>query len=159
MRRTAGLGVVVVAVAAVGAAHADRGLHPAEPAGEYMTTVVKEKLAGEYDVVWRSLYPAHQRVASLDAYVGCEGLTPPAGALVAIRVLRVFHERIAVAGLARKVMTRAVRVRVMVASPAFPLFPVALVQTFHAIAVERQWRWILSREQYAYYKAGTCPYA
>jgi hypothetical protein len=159
MRKITCLGLALVALGAAGVAQADRRVQPAEPAGEYMSTIVREKLASEYAVAWRSLYPAHQRVASLDAYVGCEGLMPPAGALVGIRVLRVFDERIAVAGVARKVMSRAVRVRVLVASPAFPLFPVAIVQTFHAIAVDRQWKWILSRDQYAYYRAATCPYA
>jgi hypothetical protein len=153
------LGVAVAALAGAGVAQGDRGLRPAEPAGEYMTGIVKEKLTNQYDVAWQSLYPAHQRVASLDAYVGCESLTPSAGDLVALKVQRVFDERIAVAGVARKVLTRAVRVRVVIASPVFTMFPVAIVQTFHAIAVAGQWRWILSRDQYAYYSSGSCPYA
>ena len=152
------LGVAVAALAAAGIAQADRGLRPAEPAGQYMTGIVKEKLANQYDMAWESLYPAHQRIASRDAYIACESLTPPAGDLVAIKVQRVFDERIAVAGAARKLMTRAVRVRVVIASPVFTLFPVAIVQTFHAIAVQGQWRWILSRDQYAYYSSGTCPW-
>lgn len=153
------LGVAAAALAVAGMAQADRGLRPAEPAGEYMTTIVKEKLANEFDLAWQSLYPAHQRVASLDAYVACESLTEPAGTLVGVKVLRVFDERIAVAGVARKLLTRAVRVRVAVASPTFPLYPVRIVQTFHAIAVQGQWKWILSRDQYAYYSDGSCPYA
>lgn len=153
------LGVAVAALAGAGLAQADRGLRPAEPAGAYMTGIVKEKLANQYDIAWDSLYPAHQRVASRDAYIACESLTPPAGDLVAIKVQRVYDERIAVAGVARKVMTRAVRVRVVIASPVFTPFPVAIVQTFHAIAVQGQWRWILSRDQYAYYSSGSCPYA
>jgi hypothetical protein len=153
------LGVAVAALGAAGLAQADRGLRPAEPAGQYMTTIVKQKLESRYDLAWQSLYPAHQRVASLDAYVACESLTPEAGTLVGIKAVRVYDERIAVAGVARKVMTRAVRVRVMVASPTFPLFPVTIVQTFHAIAVGGQWKWILSYDQYGYYSSGGCPYA
>jgi hypothetical protein len=141
------------------AARADRGLHPAEPAAAYMTTIVKEKLTNQYELAWQSLYPAHQRVASLEAYVECESLTPPAGALIAIKVVRVFDERIALAGIKRKLMTRAVRVRVVVASPVFTLYPVTITQTFHAIAVRGQWKWILSADQYAYYSAGSCPYS
>jgi hypothetical protein len=153
---------VVVAVAALAGtplAYADRGLRPAEAAGKYMTSIVKEKLAGEYELAWESLYPPHQRVASLEAYVACEGLTPPAGTLTAFKVLRVFDERIAVAGAKRKLMTRAVRVRVAVASPLYTLHPVTITQTFHAIAVRGQWKWILSTDQYAYYSAGSCPYS
>jgi hypothetical protein len=150
---------VAAALVAAGIAQADRGLRPAEPAGTYMKEVVKQKLGNEFDLAWQSLYPPHQRVASLDAYVACESLTEPAGTLVAINVLRTFDERISVAGEQRRLMTRAVRLRVAVASPLFTLYPVTITQTFHAIAVKGQWKWILSREQYAYYSAGTCPYA
>ena len=141
-----------------GVAPADRGNRPVEPAGTYMTTIVKQKLASEYGLAWQSLYPSHQRVATLEAYVGCESLVPRPGTLVAVKVLRVFNERIRVAGEPGKLKTRAVRVRVAIASPAFPLFPVTIVNTFHAIAVDGRWTWILSRDQYAYYSAGTCPY-
>lgn len=78
---------------------------------------------------------------------------------MAIKVLRVFDERIRVADEPRKLKTRAVRVRVAVASPAFTLFPVMIVQTFHAIAVDGLWKWILNRDQYTYYSAGACPYS
>ena len=138
-------------------AQADPGVRPAEPAGKYMTAVVKQKLANEYDLAWQSLYPPHQRVASQEAYVACESLTPPAGPLAAIKVLRTFDERIRIAGASRKVMTRAVRMRVAVAVPEFP-FPIMIDQTFHAVAVAGQWKWILSADQYAYYSEESCPY-
>jgi hypothetical protein len=156
-----GLSIVVagVALAAIGAAQADRGVRPAEPAGKYMAGIVEQKITNEYDLAWQSLYPPHQRVASLDAYVACESMTPAAGDLIGVKVLRTFDERIRVAGLQRKLMTRAVRVRVMVASPITRPFPVTIEQTFHAIAVKRQWKWILSADQYAYYSEGTCPYS
>src|SRR5262249_7763588 len=120
------MAVGVAALAAAGIGQADRGLRPAEPAGEYMTDVVKQKLATQYDLAWQSLYPPHQRVASLDAYVACEGLTPDAGTVVGVKVLRVFDEKIAVAGAKRKLMTRAVKMRVVVASPVFTSFPVTI---------------------------------
>ena len=153
------IAVAGVALAAVGAAQADRGVHPAEPAGKYMAGIVEQKITNQYDLAWQSLYAPHQRVASLDAYVACESLTPAAGPLAAIKVLRTFDERIRVAGLQRKLMTRAVRVRVKVVSPYTTPFPVTIEQTFHAIAVKGQWKWILSADQYAYYSEGTCPYS
>ena len=153
------IAVAGVALAAVGAAQADRGVRPAEPAGKYMAGIVEQKITNQYDLAWQSLYPAHQRVASFDAYVACESLTPAAGSSSRIRVLRTFDERIRVAGLKRKLMTRAVSVRVKVASPYTTPFPVTIEQTFHAIAVKGQWKWILSADQYAYYSEGTCPYS
>jgi hypothetical protein len=140
-------------------ARGDTGKWPAEPAGAYMTTIIEQKLANEYDVAWQSLYPPHQRAATLAAYVECESRTGQAGTSLGVKVLRVFDERIRVAGEPRRIRTRAVRVRVAVASPLFPAFPVTVVQTFHALAVAGQWKWILSRDQYAYYRAGDCPYA
>jgi len=153
------IAVAGVAFAAIGAAQADRGVRPAEPAGKYMAGIVEQKITNEYDLAWQSLYPPHQRVASRDAYVACESLTPAAGDLIGVKVLRTFDERIRVAGLQRKLMTRAVRVRVKVVSPYTTPFPVTIEQTFHAIAVKGQWKWILSADQYAYYSEGTCPYA
>jgi hypothetical protein len=141
-----------------GTAEPDGGNLPAEPAGTYMKTIVRQKLASEYDLAWQSLYPHHQLVARLETYVDCESLVPGPLTLVAVKVLRVFDERIRVAGEPRKLKTRAVRVRVAVSSPEFPLFPVTIVKTFHAIAVDGRWTWILSSDQYAYYNAGTCPY-
>jgi hypothetical protein len=124
-----------------------------------MVSVVKQKLANEYELAWESLYPPHQRVAALGAYVGCESLVPSAGTLVGVKVVRTFDERIRIAGRRGTLKTRAVRVRVTVASPEFTLFPVTVAQTFHAVALRGQWRWILSEEQYANYSAGTCPYS
>ena len=48
---------------------------------------------------------------------------------------------------------------VLVASPITRPFPVTIEQTFHAIAVKGQWKWILSADQYAYYSEGPCPYS
>jgi hypothetical protein len=157
-RISVSIALIAAALAVEATAQADRGVRPAEPAGKYMTGIVKLKLANDYGRAWQSLYPRHQRIAPVDAYVACESLVPPAGTLVGLRVLRTFDESIRVAGERHKVKTRAVRVRVAVASPAFPLFPVTVAQTFHAIAVDGRWRWILSEDQYGYYSEGTCPY-
>jgi hypothetical protein len=150
---------MLVALASSAVAHADRGVRPAEPAGSYMASIVKQKLDNDYASAWQTLYPPHQRVASLEAYVACESLVPSPGTLVGVRVLRTFNERIRVAGALKRVRTRAVRVRVSVSLPDFPLFPVVVDQTFHAVAVKRHWRWILSPDQYANYSAGVCPYS
>ena len=141
------------------AASADPGRLPIEPVGAYMASVVREKLAGEYASAWETLYPPHQAVAPLDAYVGCETLIPTAGTLVGVKVLHVFRESILIAGTHAAQATRAVQLRVVVASPVFTLFPLAVTETFHAVPLRGRWRWILSRDQYAYYSTGTGPYA
>jgi len=153
------LGIAAAALSSVTAAAARPTPRPPEDgAGKLMTTIVRKKLASRYDLAWETLYPAHQRVATREAYVGCESLIRSPGKVAAVRVMRVFRERIWVAGESRKLMTKAVRVRVIVIAPYVP-FPVVVAQTFHALRVDGRWRWILSPEQWAYYSAGTCPNA
>jgi hypothetical protein len=151
------IATAMVALGAAGTATAGRGVRPAEPAGSYMVSVVKQKLTSDYATAWKTLYAAHQRVASLDAYVACESLAPDAGTMRSVRALRTYNERIPVAGKGGMTATKAVDVRVTVDSPLVT-FPVVIEQTFHAIKVSGRWRWILSFDQYRYYSAGECPY-
>jgi hypothetical protein len=153
--RGAASAAVLIAVAAVAGSPAAAA--PSPGAGRFLTEIVREKIEGDYPQAWESLYPAHQRVASQDAYVGCESLVPTTGTLVGVRATRVYSERIRVAGGSRKVESKAVRVRVSVLPTAW-LMPVVVSQTFHAVAVGGRWTWILSADQYGYYSAGTCPY-
>jgi hypothetical protein len=132
---------------------------PPDPAGKYMVSVVRDKIESRYSSAWETLYPPHQRVASLEAYVACESLVPSPGTLVGVKALRIFNETIHVAGQRLPISTRAVKVRVSVASPLVGLIPVVIVQTFHAVRVSRHWTWILSSDQYANYSAGACPYS
>ena len=60
-------------------------------------------------------------------------------------MLRTFDESMQVAGQRWELLTRAVKVRVSVAALDFPLFPVVLKPTFHAIAVNGQWTWSCAR--------------
>lgn len=160
MNRLACMGIAAVAgLAIVGGAGAHANPRPPESgAGRFMVSVVRQKMQGRYDLVWQSLYPAHQRVASREAYVACESLIPSPGRLAGVRTLRVFRERIDVAGQTRPVLSNAVIVRVRVRSPLLPV-TIRIVQTFHAIRVGGRWTWILSPEQYEYYSTGACPYA
>jgi len=152
------IATAAAALAVAGTAAADRGVRPAEPAGTYMVSVVKEKLSADYASAWKTLYPRHQRVATHDAYVACESLTPDAGTMLSVSALRAYNERIPVAGRGGMTRTKAVDVRVTVDSPLVT-FPVVIEQTFHAISVNGRWRWILSHDQYRYYRDGDCPYA
>ena len=132
---------------------------PATGAGKFMKTVVSEKLGRRYDLVWETLYPRHQQVASREAFVDCESRIPWPGAdSSSVRVLRVFRERFRVAGESRKLETTAVHVRVTGVASGLPV-PFVVEKTFHALRVGGRWKWILSPDQYAYYNSGTCPYA
>src|SRR5512133_576691 len=136
------IAAATASLAVAGTAMAGPGVRPMEP-GPYMVSVVKQKLSSDYATAWETLYPAHQRIATRDAYVACESLTPDAGTMRSVRALRTYNERIPVAGKGGLTKTRAVDVRVTVDSPLVP-FPVVIEQTFHAIKVSGRWRWILS---------------
>jgi hypothetical protein len=153
---TAAAAAVALAISGSAGAHADARPHGS--AGRFMVKIVREKVEGRYDLAWQRLYPLHQQVASLDAYVACESLVPSPGTLAGVRVLRTFGETIQVAGQPQPIKTRAVRLRIRILSSVWPV-PIAVVQTFHAIAVSGRWTWILSSDQYDYYSAGVCPYA
>ncbi len=123
-----------------------------------MATIAREKLARQFDVAWETLYPPHQLVATREAYVACESLIPWSGKVAAVHIVRVFPERIWIAGAPRKLPTEAVSMRITVVATTLPI-PVVIAQTYHAIRVRDHWSWILSPEQYADYSARTCPYA
>jgi hypothetical protein len=154
--RGAASAAVLMAVAAVACSPAAAA--PVPGVSRFMTEIVREKLDGDYARAWESLYPAHQRVATRDAYVACESQVPDMGTHVSVRATRVSSERIRVAGSARHIRSKAVRVRVSVL-PTGWLVPVVVSQTFHAIPVIGRWTWILSADQFGYYSAATCPYA
>jgi hypothetical protein len=130
------------------------GWRPTSPS----TAIAREKLTRQFEVAWASLYSPDQEVATREAYVACESLVPWSGRVAFVRVVHVFNERIWIAGAPQRLPTKAVRMRVTVVATSVPI-PVVIAQTFHAIRVGGDWRWILSQGQYAYYCAGTCPYA
>ena len=88
--------------------------------------------------------------------MACESLIPWSGTVAAVHIVRVFPERIWIAGAPRKLATEAVSMRITVVATTLPI-PVVIAQTYHTIRVRDHWSWILSPEQYAYYSARTLP--
>lgn len=127
---------------------------PGDP-GAFVAQLVREIAANDYAGAWTTLHPAHQRVASLDAYVACEGMSPIPGKLTSVRVLGVTDKQVSVAGENGAVTAKAVRVRLAIAGAGPD--PVVLTHTSHAVAVAGHWTWILPRERFAEYRAGRCP--
>jgi hypothetical protein len=121
-----------------------------------MTSLIREKATGEYELAWKSLHPFHQRVAPRNRYIRCENKTVFPGRLLKVSVLRVKEEPVLIAGKTRTVDSEAVTIRVSVASPGIPQ-PVVVTDTQHAIPVAGHWTWILTKGNYALYKAGHCP--
>jgi hypothetical protein len=121
-----------------------------------MSSLIRQKATGQYDLAWKSLHPSHQRVAPEKIYVRCENLTVFPGRLIKVSVLRVKDEPVLIAGAKESVASKAVTLRVAVNSPGIPK-PVVVTDTYHAVAVDGRWTWILTKENFAEYKAGRCP--
>ena len=73
-------------------------LRPPDHAGLFMVGVIRQKMLGEYEQVWQTLFPRHQRVAEQAEYAGCAELVSAPGTLVGVRALRVYPQRIRIAG-------------------------------------------------------------
>jgi hypothetical protein len=121
-----------------------------------MSSLIREKAMGQYDLAWESLHPLHQEVAPEKVYVRCENLTVFPGHLIRVSVVRVIDEPVQIAGETESVPSKAVTLKVSVNSPGIPR-PVVVKDTYHAVAVEGHWTWLLTKKNFAQYKAGTCP--
>jgi hypothetical protein len=129
---------------------------PAEGVGLFMTSLIREKATGQYQLAWKSLHPFHQRIAPRVEYVHCENQTAFPGTLLKVSVVHVKDEPVLIAGESHTVDSKAVTIRVSVRSPGLPR-PVVVVDTYHAVPVGGHWTWILTRNNFAEYKSGHCP--
>jgi hypothetical protein len=129
---------------------------PSTGAGLFMTSLIREKALGQYELAWKSLHPFHQRVAPRGEYVQCENRTAFPGRLLKVSVVRVQNEPVLIAGEERTVSSKAVTIRVSVDYPGLNK-PVVVTDTYHAVAVGGHWTWILTRGNFDRYRTGQCP--
>lgn len=149
------LGAALLAAAGCGGSSSSAG-PPGQTPGLFMSSLIRQKATGQYDLAWKSLHPLHQQVAPEKVYVKCENQTVFPGRLIKIAVVKVKDEPVRIAGERASVASKAVTLRVSVNSPGIPK-PVVVTDTYHAIAVDGHWTWILTAENFAEYKAGHCP--
>jgi len=127
---------------------------PGDPGG-FMTGLIQEIAANDYAGAWATLHPAHQRVATREAYVACEAQSPIPGQLSSVDVLDVSDKQVRVAGETGTVAGKAVRLELSIAGGGPD--PIVVAHTSHAVAVAGHWTWILPPERFAAYRAGRCP--
>ena len=147
--------VATVVVAGCGGGSSNTAAQSEGP-GLFMSSLIREKATGQYDLAWKSLHPLHQEVAPEKVYVRCENLTVFPGRLIKVSVVRVIDEPVQIAGEKDSVPSKAVTLKVSVNSPGIPK-PVVVTDTYHAVSVDGRWTWILTKDNFAQYKAGTCP--
>ncbi len=128
---------------------------PADDPVAFLRGVVTKIAANDYEAAWLTLHPAQQRVATRQAYVHCEQLSPIPGHLDSIRLVRSVTERISVAGGDRAVDSKAATFRVKITEPALK-DEVVVPMTVHAVAVDGHWRWILSPKRFELYRSKSC---
>jgi hypothetical protein len=129
---------------------------PDQDPGLFMAALIREKATGQYELAWKSLNPLHQRVASRTDYIQCENQTVFPGVLKRVEVIGVKDDPVVIAGETDSVAAKAVTLRVSVNSPGIRK-PVVVTDTYHAVPVHGRWTWLLTRENFAEYKAGRCP--
>lgn len=128
---------------------------PRETPAHFLTRVVGRIVADDYELAWKSLYPAHQEVAPRSEYVDCELQTPIGLKLRSVDVLRVAERR-------RRIPGESVRVPVTSVTLRLVLFDASLQTTgivtdaFTAVAVGNRWTWILTPSRYALYRSDGC---
>jgi hypothetical protein len=125
-------------------------------AERFFLETIEEKLRGDWDRAWRSLYPLHQRIATRDAFVRCEARTPFSAPLQALRVVDVRDAGVHVPGRPRPVPGVAVDVVVELRWYG-PRDPIVFRHTFHLVPVRGRWAWLLSRSRYRLYERHACP--
>jgi hypothetical protein len=150
VRRGALVVLAVAALAGCGGGGGAEQERPDEDAGAFMTRLVREVAAGEYEQAWESLHPVHQRVARRSQYAACEQRDHIPGTVAGIAVLRVVDERVEVPGEKGTSAGAAITLRFRIGADD-------VTDTFHAVAVGRVWAWVLPEARYEAYRAGRCP--
>ena len=149
----AALVLAVAAPSAVAGGSGSADVPPLRSAGPFLLSEVSAKVAGNWGTVWRSLYPRHQRVAPLAAFVRCERETGFPGPMKSLRVIRARAALVRVPGEGRPVPGASVTVAIELGSYG-PRDAIAWTHTFHLAAVHGRWAWLLSPSRYRLYRDG-----
>src|SRR5262249_3370040 len=102
MLRKFGLALLITATAsAIATVAVARALAPSPSPGDpvsFLRATIAQIAANEYAEAWTTLEPVQQGLVPRGRYVRCESASPIPGVLSSLRVLRVSHEEIRVAG-------------------------------------------------------------
>jgi hypothetical protein len=149
------LGVATVAALALGGSSRAAQRPPLDTAAGFFLQEARDKIDGDWNAAWRTLYPLHRQVASRSEFVHCERANPFPAPLKSLRVVRVRNAPVRVPGLARPVAGVAVDVHVELVWFG-PRDPIVLRHTFHLVPVHGRWTWLLSADRYRLYRAHAC---
>ena len=128
---------------------------PSEDPGDFEKEIVTQSRFGQYGRVWQTLHPSHQAVASRAEFVACQSQTTPFEGKLEIEVVETSDEPFRIPGQTSDVPSKAVTLRYTVKVPGVDE-PQTATSTTHVVAVDGQWRWILTPKDYKAYKANRC---
>jgi hypothetical protein len=129
---------------------------PEQDAGDYMKELTERALRGQYGRNWETLHPAHQAVVTREKYDSCERQSNESlGTKIDIAVVETYEEPVLVKG-SGTVDSTAITLRFTYDNPLTGE-EVQEHATVHAVAVDGEWRWILTPQDYDAYAKGTCP--
>lgn len=150
--------VATIANAAGSSAARRNSAHPWPPvdtAPAFLLGEFRDKLDGDWNAAWRTLYPLHRRIVSRIEFVGCERITPFAAPLKALHVVGVHRALVRVPGLAQPIPGVAIDVHVELRWYG-PRDPIVFRHTFHLVPVHGHWTWLLSESRYRLYVTHRC---
>jgi hypothetical protein len=110
--------------------------------------LVVQMVRDDYARAWLTLHPAHKAVAGRWEYADCEIMTPIPGRITSLRVTGVTDRRVDLPGVGR-VAGKAIAFRLV-------LNDLVITHTANVVAVDGEWRWILTPERYELYRANGC---
>src|SRR5262249_34648025 len=135
-----------------------RALQPSPSPGDpvaFLRETIAQIAANDYAKAWETLEPVQRGLVSRSRYVRCESASPIPGVLSSLRVLRVRHEEIHVAGTSGRTRAVAVTFRIAISEPTLH-DSVAVVHTVHAVERDGRWAWILTPSRLALDSSPTC---
>lgn len=130
---------------------------PTEDLGAFFRRRIEYDLWGQHGSAWDALHPGQQKLVSRGKYVDCREQAIdvfPSLEVKSLRVMRTYEDPIDVIGIPEKTST-AVSVKVTLTDPG--VRDQVFRDSFHAIAVDGQWVWILPPADARALMAGHCP--
>ena len=127
-----------------------------EPAGAFVTTLIRDLGSGKTEKAWESLHPLHREQVPRARYVDCESGDRFGGAVTKVDVLDVKEEPAAIPGQFGKRPSTAVTVGVTLDVPESEESE-RFTLTAHVFVTGGKWSWVIGPVDYAAYMTGNCP--
>jgi hypothetical protein len=127
-----------------------------QPAGAFVTTLIRDLGGGETAKAWESLHPLHRKQVSQARYVECESRDGFGGKVTKVDVLDVKTEPATIPGQFGQKPSTAVTVGVTLDVPESTA-PERFTVTAHLFETDGKWSWVIGPVDFAAYMTGNCP--